>query len=833
MKNKLLFALLICLSCHRQALAQLTLGTDTPSCANTSTIQLNAAYTGYIPTATGLDVDDGYSCTVCPLGFSFSFYGTSYTSCVVGGNGTICFDTTQACGYEAWDIVGASPMTIPGNPNCNAQVLGCYSDIYSPGGGTISYATVGDAPNRKFVVTFCSVPMYGAEIGDCPGDKITFQMILYETSNNIEVHITTKNTCTAWNGGLAIQGLQDPTGTVAIATPGRNATVWTAYNDAVRFTPTSPTVTTGYTESAITYAPLSYAYSTIYWYVGSTLIGTGSPLSVSPDTTTTYRAMSFGCNDTTIAYITVPGVATYDSILGIFPPHITSATATNPVICGIYNTDSINLYGIAQHYLDTFFYSIDGVPQPPVVDSSRADSSVNFTNLVPGTYTFYYATPGGCLSNTVTATITNPPVTASFTDAIHLGCNGDSVFITNASNPSGYYSYWNFGDGSAVDSTDTNPVHIYADAATGMGTYTISLTYRTAPIAACTASDSTVVNFNHPLVASFSADQSSVCLGVPITFTNTSIGNGATYLWNFGDGSTDISTNPVHTFGAGGLYNVTLTVTDTIPCTQTAVESIDVIAIDVHTSVHDTSVCLLDSMYLHAYTTVTGVVSGINYSWTPTNNIGEPNDSVTTFMGIGGYTYSVTATTVPLGCFASDTEAIHSFAPVTFTGVTASQTIAYGSSVQLNADGATLYTWTPDNGTLSNPNISNPVATPVDSVTTYTVYGMNPYGCLDSASLTITLTYSTPEFVPSAFTPNHDGLNDLLKVGNLKLSKLVDFRVFNRWGQQIFQTSNPEVGWDGTFNGTPQDIGTYSYMVIISHADGQQQTITGNVALIR
>jgi gliding motility-associated-like protein len=502
---------------------------------------------------------------------------------------------------------------------------------------------------------------------------------------------------------------------------------------------------------------------------------------------------------------------------------VVTATSNGPLCSN--TVDTLQLSATPDSTGETFSWT-----GPNGFASAAPNPVINgFTAIDTGIYEVV-TSASGCKDSTYIDVSMIPFIAASFTDDIHLGCNGDSVFLTNTATPPGFTTLWNFGDGSG--SSDLNPVHVYADGATGIGTYTVTMIYE-AYTSACADTASQVVNFYHPLVASFTSDLATVCLGTPISFTNTSIGNGATYVWNFGDGTTDVSANPVHTFGAGGVYNVMLTVRDTIPCYATANENLDIISINMHTGVHDTSVCLSDSMYMHAYTTVLGVIDSVGYSWTPANNIGEPNDSITAFFGLGNYAYSVTATTFPLGCSASDTEDVHSYGPVTFTGVTASQTIAYGSSVSLNASGATFYTWTPDNGTLDNTNISNPVATPVDSVTTYTVYGMSPYGCLDSASVTITLTYSTPEFVPSAFTPNHDGLNDVLKVGNLNLSQLVDFRVFNRWGQQIFQTSNAQVGWDGTFNGTPQDIGTYNYLIIISHSDGAQQTITGSVMLIR
>ena len=819
MKNKLLFVLFCILSTG--AIAQPTI-TDVASC---SSYTLSASVVGGLPTDIGLYSDDSYS-GIINIGFTFNYYGTNYTQCVIGENGMLTFDNTLAGGYDPWPISSA----LLGNSSALNTICGPWCDVSAAGTGTsepIYTSLQGTAPNRTFAVTWCGVHMF-----DCTTQYITTQIIIYESTNLVEVHIGHKTICAAWNGGAAITGVQNASGTAATTAPGEDfPSAWAATNQAWRFTPVAP-ASASYTVASIPYAPIPYSTATVYWYDSTTgaYLGSSGSIVVTPTVTTTYLAVALGCSDSSKTYITLPGLGTAGGT-GAGAPTIESTTFTNPSVCGA--TDgTVSLYGISPGFIDTIFESFNGVPLAPFETTAGPDSIITITGLGAGTYTFYYKI-NSCPSNTVTDVLVDPPVTAAFTDVIHLGCSGDSVIFTNGSAPAGYSSSWSFGDGSAIG-TSTNPLHIYNDAPSGVGTYNITLTYQTsATDPACTSTSTQTVTFNHPLVASFTSDQNTVCLGVPITFTNASVGNGATYLWSFGDGSTETTTSPVHTYAAGGVYNVVLTVTDTIPCTVSTSESIDVVSIDVHTGVHDTSVCLADSMAMHAYVDITGSVTGVNYVWTPSANLGEPNDSVTNFFSIGNYTYLVTVTTAPLGCTASDTETIHSYPPVTITGLTASTTIPYGSSIQLNADGAYYFTWTPNNGTLDNPNINDPIATPVDTVTTYTVYGMSPYGCLDSASLTITLAYAEPEIVPSAFSPNNDGLNDEFRVTNLQYGKLVDFRVYNRWGQVIFQTADPSKGWDGTFNGVPQDIGTYNYTIIISHSDGIEKSINGTVTLIR
>ena len=86
--------------------------------------------------------------------------------------------------------------------------------------------------------------------------------------------------------------------------------------------------------------------------------------------------------------------------------------------------------------------------------------------------------------------------------------------------------------------------------------------------------------------------------------------------------------------------------------------------------------------------------------------------------------------------------------------------------------------------------------------------------------------------VPTAFSPNGDGKNDVFKVSNLTFQRIMEFRVFNRWGQEIFN-SNTNAGWDGTWQGEPQDIGNYTYLIRVNSPDGSVETYKGDVTLVR
>ena len=834
-----IFAFLLSLQAMGQSTCASGLGTasvfpyhDSIDCQTTS-VDLHAVVQGDIPVGTGITVDDGYS-GIIPIGFTFNFYGVPYTQCIIGSNGSICFNTALAGGGFGWSITSA----LLGNANVRNSVCGPWCDIYIPSGGTITTSTSGVAPYRRFTASWCHTAMYS-----CTTQWITTQIIIYETCDIAEVHVGHKTSC-PWNGGYAIIGVQNAAGTVATAAPGRDyPAVYTCTNEAWRFTPAGPT----YTVASIPYSPIPLASSPIYWYdsTSGAYLGTGAILPVAPVLGTTYKACVLGCDDSSYGYVNVP------ALMGLTGTgskiHLDSVSYLSPSVCGKCD-GSMTLYGIAPYsvntvtgtslrLIDTIIYSFNGVKQAGIIDSANVtDSTLHVSGLCAGTYNFIYVKNGSCPTNQLgPITLAPPPVVLGLDTFVKFGCYGDQVKLTDLSTPTGseYVTTWNFGDGSPT-SNATVATHIY----TAQGIYTVHLTHST--VYGCIFDTSFTLTLVHPIAPAFIPDPSEVCIGSPIVFNNFSTANSKLiYDWNFDDGTHDTATSPIHYYKVGGDYTVQLTITDTIGCDSLVKHDVEVISIKVHTSVPDTNVCLVDSMMLHAFFEVLpkGEDTGISYAWTqspgPGNFLGNPNISNPQFFSVGEFIYTVTATTNHLFCPATDTEVIHSHPQVVLANLTPTTTIPYGSSIQLNSDSALYYKWLPNNGTLNNNNINSPIATPVDSVTVYTVFGMNYWGCVDTATITIHLGYDMNEFMPSAFTPNGDGLNDVYRVTKLRFQKLVDFKIFNRFGQIVFQTSNPEVGWDGTYNGEPQDLGVYNYIITVAHAEGINKSYTGSVTLIR
>jgi gliding motility-associated-like protein len=159
--------------------------------------------------------------------------------------------------------------------------------------------------------------------------------------------------------------------------------------------------------------------------------------------------------------------------------------------------------------------------------------------------------------------------------------------------------------------------------------------------------------------------------------------------------------------------------------------------------------------------------------------------------------------------------------------------------LQLNAslsDGRRVnYLWTPSVG-LSGTTISNPIAL-LDGNPEhirYTVSAIDSLGCSATDNVLVTVIKSGPEiYVPTGFTPNADGRNDVFRPTVYGITQQYYFSVFNRWGQQIFFTTEIGKGWDGFWNGAAQPSGAYVFVAEGVSFLGKRITRTGTVVLIR
>ncbi len=169
--------------------------------------------------------------------------------------------------------------------------------------------------------------------------------------------------------------------------------------------------------------------------------------------------------------------------------------------------------------------------------------------------------------------------------------------------------------------------------------------------------------------------------------------------------------------------------------------------------------------------------------------------------------------------------------------VTAPDSIYSGQTVTLTANttpanpsGAT-YAWSANGSPIAG---TGPITQhrPIENPTQYEVVVTSANGCISRGS--ISLTVLEPEYrVPNAFTPNGDGRNDFFNVITRGIVDIVQFRVFNRWGQIVYNNNNPGRGWDGNFNGRPAPSDVYVYYIIIRLPNGREDTLQGDVTLLR
>jgi gliding motility-associated-like protein len=161
--------------------------------------------------------------------------------------------------------------------------------------------------------------------------------------------------------------------------------------------------------------------------------------------------------------------------------------------------------------------------------------------------------------------------------------------------------------------------------------------------------------------------------------------------------------------------------------------------------------------------------------------------------------------------------------------------IVVGQPLQLNATGGEAYTWSPPTG-LSNTTINNPVGSydgSIDSIR-YTVNVKDAIGCSDESTMLVKIFKTAPRvFVPTAFTPNGDGKNDVVKPIAVGLTRIEYFRVYNRWGQLVFETTTNGKGWDGKIKGMLQGSETFAWIVKGQDFTGKTVFEKGTVTLIR
>jgi gliding motility-associated-like protein len=670
-------------------------------------------------------VDDVWSDSL-NIGFNFCYFGTTYNKLVVGSNGEINFNKMLANGFNNYNVSTTLPNTIdlPGNSIC-----GIFKDIDLSAGGVARTYTTGVAPCRKFVAYWDNVPLYQGPGDNCGTILNTFQIVLHEGTNYIDVNVETTAPCgLGGNTDRGIIGIQNAAGTTAFAPAGRNVlTAWSATNESWRFTPNgAPTFTVnwsgpaGFTATGLTATPCPTATSN---YTATMNVancdGSITPftsvvqVSVAPvpSPVATPTAICRGSSSTLTAtgaatsYTWNPGGLTTSSI--VVSPTVTT-TYTLTTLTGLCaNTSTISL---VVNTLPT----LTGVSNPTVICSSGGSSTLTSTGAISYTWN-----PGALTGNTV---VVSPTLTTQYTvtGANAAGCtNTKTVNLIVGSPP--------------VVSANTLSATVCAGSTTtltasGASTYTwipgpvIGATVVVTPTAntiytvtgrnaaGCTDTETISISVTPGITVTASASPTIMCAGNTATL---SAGGATSYTWMPGaiSGSSITVTPSVTT-----TYSVTGTASG---CTNTKTVTIRVNTPTITVTKAPALTCAGSSATL----TATGAST---YTWSPGGM--SSNSIVITPTATSIYTVVATNT---MGCVGTRTTNVVMTPNPTVTIGASSSSICTGGSSTLTAGGGTSYTWSPGATTLTTL-VVNPATT-----TTYSLTGRNSSNCRVTNTISI------------------------------------------------------------------------------------------------
>jgi len=418
------------------------------------------------------------------------------------------------------------------------------------------------------------------------------------------------------------------------------------------------------------------------------------------------------------------------------------------------------------------------------------------------------------------------------------GCAPFTIqLVNNSTNGASYV--WDFGDGTPI-STQFNPgPHTY----TIPGTYTIHLTVTNAN--ACNRTiDSTILIVNvdsGEIKADFNYTLTDTCNPFTAAVTNISqyspLPNSATWTkfnWYYSDGYTFTGTTPpAHDFPDTGTYTITLVMIDTTACNNP-----DSVTKTIHFQkmLVDAAINMPDSLCLGAGVTFTnGSTNGITYIWI----FGDGDTAMSSnpyhvYDSTGIYTVTVIAINAN-ACNHSDTATknikikAHAIADFAYTPVIS----VINSPITFinHSQNATSYLWGFGDGNSSE--LENPVHMYRKSgYYDVCLDANNPDNCPDTICKRVYADIRPLIDIPNAFSPNGDGFNDILYARGAAVETM-DLRIWNRWGQLVFESNSLDHGWDGMYNGKPQEMDAYAFVLTATFIDGTTFEKQGNITLLR
>ena len=538
---------------------------------------------------------------------------------------------------------------------------------------------------------------------------------------------------------------------------------------------------------------------------------------------------------------------------------------------GVY-TVKLNItdqYGCPDSIIKTSFVKVDQPVAAFTVNDSISsctpfevkfkNSSTYFTSVLwkfgdgsislePDSATHYYGqagtfqsslivtSPGGC-TDTAYHTIAVYDTVGSFINYTPLGgCSPQPVAFT-AFTPGPVNYLWDFGDGNTDTTTTPAANHIY----NSFGDYVPVVIMQDPSGCLIPVSGIDTIHITGS-TSKFGVNTNLLCDSGYVNFIDSTTFNDpiTNWNWNFGDGTTSTVQNPVHNYVSPGLYTVSLNTITQAGCSSTATlpDLIKVVLSPDITITGDSIACVFSSM------TQQGVIlradtSAINWSWNfPNGNTSSAQNPPANIYTTPG-NFSITAiATNSSGC--SDTAIKNIIVnPLPASDMPGTITVMAGNSLTIPATyspNTATWNWTPTNG-LSCTACAQPVVTPRFN-TTYTVSFVDSNGCRNTDTINVVVVCTDGNiFIPNTFSPNRDGSNDIFYPRGKGIDRIQVLRIFNRWGEIVFEKSNFPVndagyGWDGSYKGKEPQPGVYVYQVELYCINGDLIKFTGNVALI-
>ena len=429
-------------------------------------------------------------------------------------------------------------------------------------------------------------------------------------------------------------------------------------------------------------------------------------------------------------------------------------------------------------------------------------------------------------TDTITQNIITTNVIANF--GFSQTCNSNFVTLSDSSiaNASNIISWnWSFGDGNT--STSQNPSYYYQN----VGNYTIQLIVSSEYCSDTITKEITLQYLSGDFTFIYD------CQNFTTTFNNTSTYYGISpneWYWSFGDGNISNLENPVHTYTDTGTYNIQFIINTPGVCSDTVTKTISIFNVKADFQANNS--CISDTIKFidKTHYPYGNIISWLwNFGDESISNIQNP---LHIYKLAKTYNVSLIITTEQ-GCIDTVIKQITIYpSPIAQFNIISNE---FKVNTPINfvdaSVGANSWMWDfGDNfGTSTNQNPSYTYLYPGNYKVTEIV--RNEYGCKDSAIQTINVQKAVEIYapvLPTAFTPNNDGNNDTLYVRGGPFKEIL-FRVYNEWGQIIFESTDASIGWDGKYNGVPQPIGVYVCTVKAITINNKEYSFSQEVTLIR